>query len=278
MPPEPTSTETLSKTKATLLFLATAMSLLLVHILVKRSSTISLLITANIIILFLVFHYRRNPDQIPQIPHPPLFSFPSLSRPLWYKPLGEYNVELPESVVSLSPGVPRNLEPDMVYDSRSTDGLAWERTEPLERISTEYREEEISSLADDDQGSNMDETWNSIVARGKAKPVRLIPKSQREGNPKSQMKKSSSEKRSEKKKATGSKVTGSTSYDSAERSRAKGSTMNGTGISRDELSHLSEMFIKKRYNDLRIERQESDQRRLAERVRFRDFRNAVSAN
>lgn len=68
----------------------------------------------------------------------------------------EYNVDLPECVVSLSPGVPRNLEPDMVYDSRSTDGLAWERAEPLERISTEYREEEISSLADDrvddDQG------------------------------------------------------------------------------------------------------------------------------
>lgn len=116
----------------------------------------------------------------------------------------------------------------------------------------------------------MDETWNSIVARGKAKPVRLIPKSQ--------MKKSLSEKRSERKKATGSKVTGNTSYDSAERSRAKGSTPNGTGISRDELSHLSDMLIKKRYNDLRIERQESDQRRLVERVRFRDFRNAVSAN
>ncbi|KAF3327949.1 hypothetical protein FCM35_KLT06555 [Carex littledalei] len=273
MPPQPTSTETLSKTKATLLFLAMAMSLLLVHILVKRSSTISLLITANIIILFLFFHYRRNPDQIP---HPPLFSFPSLSRQLWYKPLGEYNVDLPESVVSLSPGVPRNLEPDMLYD-RSTDGLAWERAELSERILTEYREEEISSLADDrvndDQGSTMDETWNSIVARGKTKPVRLIPKSQREGNPKSQMKKSSSEKRSEKKKATGS-----TSYDSAERSRAEGSRTNGTGISRDELSHLSDMFIKKRYNDLKIERQESDQRRLAKRLQFRDFRNAVSAN
>lgn len=155
MPP-PTSTEPLSKIKATLLFLATAMSLLLVHILVKRSSTISLLIMANIIILFLVFHYRRNPDQMPQISHPPLFSFPSLSRPLWYKPLEEYNVDSPESDVSLSPGVPRNLEPDMVYDSRSTDGLAWERAKPSERILTKYRENEISSLAvdrdDDDQG------------------------------------------------------------------------------------------------------------------------------
>lgn len=119
---------------------------------------------------------------------------------------------------------------------------------------------------------SMDQTWNSIVARGKAKPVRLFTSNQRERNPKTEMKKPTTGKRKEKKK-----VTENTNYDYGER-RAEGWRKQGTtGISSDELSHLSEMFIRKQYNNLRIEREESDQRRLAKRLHFRDYRNAVSA-
>lgn len=178
MSPPPTSTATatatlLSKAKTALLFLSIAMAMFLllrtvyVHS-VKHSSTTSFLFAANIIILFLVFHYRRNPDQIP---HPSLYSFPSLSRQPREKTLKENSSDLPEPAVSLAPPVVlQHLETDTVYDSRSTDGMVWERGESSERISTEYREGEKSNYlasdqTDDDQGLlELRDNSNSVVA------------------------------------------------------------------------------------------------------------------
>jgi hypothetical protein len=118
----------------------------------------------------------------------------------------------------------------------------------------------------------MDETWHSIVASGKAKAVKLFTSNQREHNLKPEMKKPTTGKRKEKKK-----VTESSGYDSGER-RARGwRKEDATGISGVQLAHRSEMLIRKHHNNLRIEREESDQRRLAQRLRFRDYRNPISA-
>jgi hypothetical protein len=155
MPP-PTSTGTLlSKLKTAMVFLSIAMAMLLLlctaYMHVKRSSTAPLLIVAHIIILFLVIIYRRNPDQIP---HPPLFSFPSLSQQPRYNPLAVNNADFPETAVavSLPPVIQQHLETNTVYGSKTTDGVVWERAESSERISTEYQEQGISNLSDDDQG------------------------------------------------------------------------------------------------------------------------------
>jgi hypothetical protein len=157
--PLPTSTGTLSKAKTALVSLSLAMAMLLLlctfYMQVKRSSTSPLLIVAYIIFLLLVVIYQHNPEQTT---HPPLFSFPSLSRQPRYNHFAVNSADLkePAVAVNLPPVVPQHLKIDTVYDSRSTDGVVWERGKLPERISAEYRERNTSNLsddwADDDQG------------------------------------------------------------------------------------------------------------------------------
>jgi hypothetical protein len=118
----------------------------------------------------------------------------------------------------------------------------------------------------------MDQTWNSIVASGKAKAVRLFTSNQRERNLKPEMKKLTTGKRKVKKQ-----VTERSGYDSGDRRSQGRRTEGATGISADQLAHLSEMLIRKHYNNLRIEREESNQRRLTRKLCFSDHRNPISA-
>ncbi|KAJ4774360.1 hypothetical protein LUZ62_058617 [Rhynchospora pubera] len=284
MPPS-TEETVMSKAKTALIYFSIAVAVLLLLHTVKNSSTIILWIAATIMIAVLIFHNRHNPDR--GAPHAPLFSFPSFSPQPRYEPFVENNFDLPEPAVSPPAGVTQHLEPDMLYDNISTDVVASERGEPSERTSTVFQEQEISCLADDqandDQGSDdtLDQTWNSIIARGNAKPfvrssssVAYFERSnQREDNPKPEMRRSATEKRREKKKAAEG-----LSYDPLEKKAQGWRKREALGISSEELSHLSEMFINKQRNDHRIERQESDQRRVAERLRFNNYRNAVTAN
>ncbi|XP_017702231.1 uncharacterized protein LOC103723521 [Phoenix dactylifera] len=203
-----------------------------------RSSQRSLLITVQLIIVAIwkLSNARPRGNQPQNHDNNPLAPPPD-SPETWYDvPSSPTTTTSPESKSSLSPPAEPVIPPQIV-------------------------EEEAASSADDENDS-MDETWRGIMEGGglPAKPV---------------LKKSQTWERCKEVEAVGEKAVGRREMRKSETFKEKAKVIVEEGwrrrdvlvVSQDELFRRVETFINKHHENLRLQRQQSEQRRFLEKLR-----------
>ncbi|XP_078162253.1 uncharacterized protein LOC144557546 isoform X2 [Carex rostrata] len=240
-----------TKTMATVI-LSMARCILLLDTTCKRFIYSPLWILLNLLVIILFLLHRNNSKHTIQAP---LFSFPSLSQPLvsfasisllslqkkFGAPTSKKCFALLETHITSPP--PPQPNPEVVI---------------IESVSYQNRNVHAGMEASDEEGNmSIDDTWNAILTSGDAKPVKLTKKSVKhdkilEGvDPKAKVKNSSAVGRKKKKQVV--KVEG----------RVEGwRKRDALVILHDDLSQRAEAFIKKQHDDLKLQREESNQHRL----------------